>query len=376
VNGFSQQCAEVATQDQGGDDNADLKRTPGWFTLRDTLAFGCDAESFRIQAADALLERVAGGNPAAANSDFFFSKPLNIDSSVINESQNHPNIVRDSYLHADQNGGFLSDWWGHCKGTIYTGAEWDPDLTGSEIQLLRDVEGCVINFDTDPLGNEILGRLDHADKGARSLRLVDSLFRGPQLEEVGDPLNTDLDSTLIVDGFLGMFNTQTGRGYFSRLIENGVSSDQESILKNLTLTQGQSPGDSTQRADGCSGGACNVTWQNACVETNAIEGTLMRAFALDDLGPDHEEPANSLVDYVRPSGVDPNGPVCGGLALPRRLGWQRLGWAHAMLGDGVITNTHLYSSDATFFVPEPSRWLLLGAGLGGLTVLYRVRGRR
>jgi hypothetical protein len=30
----------------------------------------------------------------------------------------------------------------------------------------------------------------------------------------------------------------------------------------------------------------------------------------------------------------------------------------------------------TFFVPEPSRWLMLGVGLGCLTVLYRVRVRR
>jgi hypothetical protein len=27
------------------------------------------------------------------------------------------------------------------------------------------------------------------------------------------------------------------------------------------------------------------------------------------------------------------------------------------------------------FVPEPSRWLLLAAGLGCLVALYRVRGR-
>jgi len=29
-----------------------------------------------------------------------------------------------------------------------------------------------------------------------------------------------------------------------------------------------------------------------------------------------------------------------------------------------------------FFVPEPSRWLLLAAGLGCLGVLYRVRGSK
>ena len=29
-----------------------------------------------------------------------------------------------------------------------------------------------------------------------------------------------------------------------------------------------------------------------------------------------------------------------------------------------------------FFAPEPSRWLLLAAGLGFLAVLYRVRERR
>ena len=44
-----------------------------------------------------------------------------------------------------------------------------------------------------------------------------------------------------------------------------------------------------------------------------------------------------------------------------------------------ITNTRQLArmwSLKVFFLPEPSGMLLLGAGLGCLGVLYRVRGRR
>ena len=320
----------------------------GWFKVIDSAVIGCQSGcgDFANTAGMHVTRSVFGSDNNAGTNFAMWMNNTGAGSDEIDNSQSVPSRLINSLIYVTNGSGTNNmRLQGNCDDSIITGWENDGTTTAG-LLYTRHLEGCVVNFADE---TNTLISLNDAALGARNVFIKDSAFRSGNEQLVAVQTFADVaGSTVTIDGFFGMMTANTLiRGPFGPIIENGILTTVVSRLSNITMTQGGTPSASLQRADCVASDDCDLVWDNVIIESSLTTPGFFwddsadtvgtnRAIQADDLQPDHDTDAvrirNLIVDGAN-------------TARPARLGWSEFGWAHAMMGDGVIDQIENFSTD-------------------------------